>query len=86
MKHCINRVYRASNLGVSHQAELLGFNEPVYIDNLAPSLAETVVAVPQPAPAVVVRSPSEVFAGQAHATPEVPVTYVFSKISLKIIS
>lgn len=71
-------------MGVSHQAELLGFNEPVYIDNLAPSSFasnEAVVALPQPAPAVVVRSPSEVFGAQAHPAPELPVTYVLFKIS-----
>lgn len=64
-------------MGISHQAELLGYNHPVYIDNLAPSFGEPIVALPQPAPAVVVRPPSEVFAGQTHPAPELPVTYVF---------
>lgn len=80
----MNSIYRASNLGVSHQAELLGFNEPVLIDNLSPAQfahGEQYVALPQPAPlpaplpAVVVRPPSEVFAGQIHPAPELPVTY-----------
>lgn len=65
-------------MGITHQAELLGFNEPVIIDNLAPASvasSEPVFSVPQHvAPAVVVRTPSEVFG--EHPAPSVPVTYV----------
>lgn len=73
--NCSNSVYRASNLGVAHEAELLGFNEPVYINNLLPAGAavahsEPVLSLPQP---VVVRTPSEVFGAQAPAL-ELPVT------------
>lgn len=65
-------------MGITHQAELLGFNEPVIIENLAPASvasSEPIFAAPQPIPALVVRPPSEVFG--AHPAPSLPVTYVF---------
>lgn len=79
MKSSINSLYRASNLGITHEAPLFGYNDPVIIENLAPASvasAEPVFSVPEAVPSLVVRTPSEVFGAQAPA-PALPVTYVF---------
>lgn len=48
------RIYEATNAGVTHRAELIGFSSPVFISNLesgAPAPAPALVPAPAPAPA-----------------------------------
>lgn len=72
----INRTYEASNAGVTHRAELVGFSHPVIIKNEDPAPgAPEAKAAPEPA-APTTPAPPAPAAEPAQAAPELnlPVT------------
>lgn len=62
------RTYEASNAGVTHRAELIGFSSPVVISNLEPAAAQP--AAPAPAPAAP--------AGQAWVAPFIQLVHSYA--------